>query len=84
MREKSMAAQVVEAFGKLHAVSFTHGYGQNQIGGSHRYFPRPSSFTETRDDKGRCTLWRGAYSDGSKLVFKWSEAKGGSVKARAR
>lgn len=62
------------------AITYAGGYGMD-LKGNRVLFQPCRVLRELRNKQGRVTYMLGDYSDGSQLIFKWSERKGSRVTA---
>lgn len=62
------------------AISYAAGYGMD-LKGNRVLFAPCRVISEKRNKQGRCIYMLGEYSDGSKIIFKWSKSKGSRVTA---
>ena len=82
----TIASRIAAAVQGASAITLYGGYCMklNDKGGWDTVrFPTGHQEIERRNPQGRCTMARYHYADGSRLVFRWNEARGGSYTVEA-
>ena len=78
----SIASDIAVIAEQAAATTFYGGYAQMRDG-TIRRFPTGVCELDKRNNNGRCTHARYIYADGSRLTFKWSDARGPSFEVKA-